>query len=157
MNAAGYITVPESAGLEAQQITVAFWLNGKDVPGADQYIVGKNYTWSIKLNGSSHLPQFSAGGAYAALNYTLPMGSWQHVVFTFSSGVVKGYVNGVLVPFLANTFTGTTTLPLQQYGLNIGAYTDFSSPASGLLDELRIYNRVMSDAEVATLYSLTQH
>jgi hypothetical protein len=157
MNAAGYVTVPESASLEAQQITVAFWLNGKDVPGADQYIVGKNYTWSIKLNGSSHLPQFSAGGAYAALNYTLPMGSWQHVVFTFSSGVVKGYVNGVLVPFLVNTFTGTATLPLQQYGLNIGAYADLSSPASGLLDELRIYNRVMSDAEVATLSSMTQH
>ena len=87
----------------------------------------------------------------------LPLNTWEHVVFTFSSGILKGYINGVPVAFSTNTFTGTEALPLQMYGLFIG--TDPSKTASfkGNVDDVRLYNLVLSDADVLALYSRTRH
>jgi len=74
-----------------------------------------------------------------------------------SSGILKGYINGVPVAFSTNTFTGTEILPLQMYGLFIG--TDPSKTASfkGNVDDVRLYNLVLSDADVLALYSRTRH
>jgi hypothetical protein len=88
------------------------------------------------------------------LNYSLPLITWHHVTFTFSKGVVKGYVDGVPVPFLANTFTGSTTLPQRTSGLYLA--TDLTSFYSGSLDDVRVYNRALSATDVAALYSALQ-
>jgi hypothetical protein len=153
-----YVNVNESSSLElSTAMTVSFWVNASDVPGVDQRIVSKNYDWDVKLNGSRHLPQFSSGSSYAALNYSLPMGAWQHVTFTFSSGAVIGYINGAPVAMLVNTFTSAYLLPSSKSGLFIGTDVGKSSFAKGLIDDVRIYNRAMTAAEVSALYSQTRH
>jgi hypothetical protein len=153
-----YVNVNESHSLElSTAMTVSFWVNASDHPGVDQRIVSKNYDWDIKLNGSRHLPQFSSGSKYAALNYTLPLGAWQHVTFTFQSGVVTGYVNGTQIGMLVDTFTSGYSLPSYPYGLYIGTDAGKSSFAKGLIDDVRIYNRAMTAAEVSALYLQTKH
>ena len=87
----------------------------------------------------------------------LPTNTWKHVVFTFSSGTLKGYVDGVPVAFSTNTFTGTETLPLQMYGLYIGTDPSKSASFKGDIDDVRLYNRVLSDADVLALYAGTDH
>jgi len=138
-------------------MTVAMWLNSGIYNGTDPRIVAKLYDWDVKLNGSNRYPQFSSGGKYAMLNQSLPMGSWQHVVFTFSSGVVKGYVNGQPVALSQNTFTGSETLPTNQYGLFLGTAGDNTSYFGGFLDDIRVYNRDLTASDVAALYSQTKH
>jgi hypothetical protein len=156
-NGSSYIDVNESGTLEqSNNLTVSFWILASSVSG-DPRIVAKSYSWDIKLNGQSRHPQFSAGGKYAMLSDSLPTGTWQHVAFTFSSGVVKGYVNGVSQPFAQNTFTGTGTLPRENYGLLIGTDAGKQYFAKGFIDDVRIYDRTLSAADVATLYSQTQH
>ena len=91
------------------------------------------------------------------LNYSLPLNQWQHVVFTFSSGIVHGYVNGSPVAFAANTFTAGTALPLQMYGLFIGTDSSKTDFYKGYMDDVRIYDRALTGADVATLYSTTRH
>jgi hypothetical protein len=153
-----YVSVPESASLEATaQVTVSMWLRPNSKSTVDPRVVSKLYSWDVKLNGTNRFPQFSAGGMYGMLNYSLPANQWQHVVFTFSSGVLQGYVNGSPVAFAANTFKPGTTLPLQMYGLFIG--TDASKAAfyKGYMDDVRIYNHALTAADVATLYSTTRH
>ena len=153
-----YVKVNESSSLELSTgMTVSFWVNASDLPGVDQRIVSKNYAWDVKLNGSRHIPQFSSGANYAELNYSLTMGAWQHVTFSFSSGVVTGYINGAPVGLLANTFTSGISLPSSQYGLYIGTDAGQSNFAKGLIDDVRIYNRAMTAAEVSSLYSQTKH
>jgi len=88
---------------------------------------------------------------------SLPSNTWQHVVFTFSSGVLKGYVNGVPVAFASNTFTGTETLPQQTYGLFMGADASRTASFKGNLDDVRLYNQVLSDADVLALFNATRH
>ena len=75
-------------------------------------------------------------------------------MFTFSNGVVKGYVDGVQVPFSANTFTATS-LPNWAYGLYLATYdSSLSNPYIGSLDDVRLYNRALSATDVAALYQV---
>jgi hypothetical protein len=98
-------------------------------------------------------PQFTAGDKYAQMNYAALAGQWQHLLFTYSSGTVKAYVNGKPVQLAQNSFSGTGVLPLQKAGLYIGTDSGRAYFARGMMDEVRIYNRALNDAEVSTLYS----
>ena len=93
---------------------------------------------------------------YAALNYSLPMGSWQHIVFTLSSGAVNGYVNGAPIGLSSDTFPPGFSLPANQYGLYIGTDASTTQSAKGLIDDVRIFGRVLTAAEVSALYSQTK-
>jgi len=159
LTGSNYVSVPESASLEfSTQFTVSFWINATNVPYVDERIISKNYDWDVKLNGSRNNLQLSAGGAYAMMNYSLPMGTWQHVVFTFSYGTVKGYVNGIQQTFAYNTFGWNKRyLPSYRYGLYIGTDPSRTMSAKGLIDDVRLYNRALSPAEVMSLYSQTKH
>jgi hypothetical protein len=150
-----YGSVSESASLElAGQMTVAFWLRPSTNSERDPRVIAKTYDWDVKLNGSNHYPQLDVGGSYATLNYSLPLRVWNHVVFTFNNGVVTGYVNGVAVPFLWNTFSSSTKIPTWAYGLFLAAADPYyDNPYIGSLDDVRIYNRALSAADVAALHA----
>jgi len=153
-----YVSVNESATLEqTQQMTVSMWVSPNASSSTDPRMISKRYSWDLKMNGGGHFPQFSAGSKYMMLNYSLALGVWQHVVFTFSGGVVKGYVNGQPIAANANTFVAGDAIPLQMYGLYLGADSSVANFYSGSLDEVRIYNRALGDADVAALYSNTLH
>jgi hypothetical protein len=158
LNGSSYISVKESASIEqSTALTVSFWIRDSDWGNVAARLVTKSYSWDVKLNGSARYPQFTSGNKYAALNYSLPLNKWQHVVFTFSNGVIKGYINGSPVSLLTNTFTGNEVLPLVQAGLNIGADATGSNYAQGVIDDVRLYNRALSASEISTLYSQTLH
>ena len=152
--ASAYVIVPEASQLEmTNQLTVAFWAYSDPSPTSNtaQRLIAKVYDWDIKLNGVS--PQFSGAGRYAMMNYSFPIYTWTHIVFTFSNGTVQGYVNGQPVSFGANTFTSGTTLPNYHYGLYLGTDSSVSNFFAGSLSDVRIYNRVLSGADVGALYS----
>jgi hypothetical protein len=153
-----YVSVKESSSIEmSKQLTVSFWMYASANSNVDPRVIAKLYSWDVKLNGSNRYAQFSAGGKYATMKTPLPLNTWEHVVFTFSSGVLKGYINGVPVAFSADTFTGGEALPLQKYGLFIGTDPAKTASFKGNVDDVRLYNRVLSDADVQALYSGTLH
>lgn len=153
-----YVSVGESASLEqSQQMTVSMWVNPSATNGTDPRIISKRYSWDVKLNGVNRFPQFSAGGQYFTMNYSASLNRWQHLVFTFAAGVVNAYVNGQPVSASANTFAANNALPLQMYGLYLGTDSDKTTFYCGFMDDVRIYSRALSPAEVAALYSKTIH
>jgi hypothetical protein len=153
----GYAVVNEHPSLEmTSQLTVAFWINPQDLPSIDERVITKSYSWDVKLNGVYRYPQFSAGSSYAKLNYSLPVGSWHYVAFTFSSGVLKGYIDGAPVSFSALT-SFAPTLPQASSGLVIGSDAAKTLSMKGILDEVRLFGRALSDAEIAQLYALQPH
>ena len=156
LNGSAYGSVAENSSLElTNQLTVSFWLDPNANRKLDPRVIEKLYDWDVKLSGSSRYPQFTLGGGqqYAMLNYSLPLNTWHQIAFSFNSGVVKGYVDGVPVAFLTNTFTGTGTLPQSAYGLFIGTDSSKSNYLIGSLDDVRVYNRALSAADVAALYA----
>jgi hypothetical protein len=153
-----YITVAESPSLNlGSQLTVAMWVMAGSSQGLDQRLISKNYSWDIKLNGASRYPQFSGAGGYAVMATPLQAGAWQHVVMSFANGTVKGYMNGNPVTFRENTFKGGEAITNWAYGLRIGADSEAANNFTGTLDDVRLYNRVLSASDVAALYSTTMH
>ncbi|MES2556842.1 MAG: T9SS type A sorting domain-containing protein [Bacteroidota bacterium] len=72
--------------------------------------------------------------------------------FTFDPTTmnIKGYVNGVLVTTVAQTnvpISGPGPFKVCGYGTNVGL------PAGGKMDEFRLYDRVISDADIMQLYT----
>ena len=151
-NGSSNVSVNESASLEmTNQLTVAFWLDPNANTNLDPRVIDKLYDWDVKLNGTNNHPQLEASGQYAILNCSLPLNTWHHIAFTYSNGVVSGYVDGVLVPFLENTFSGSGTLAQWAYGLYLG--TDGTNPLIGSLSDVRVYNRALGAADVAALFA----
>jgi hypothetical protein len=84
----------------------------------------------------------------------LPLNVWSHIAVTYTTqatapagSTLRFYVNGVLV----RTLTGTNQLiQTGNQPLRIGnSNASISEGFNGLLDELRIYNRALSAAEIA--------
>ena len=113
-------------------------------PGASQGIhlglqrgIASVWTWSQ-----------SAGDALLADAATSP-GGWTHLAYTQRAGTHLLYVGGVQVDSASANYGGTATTTL----LLLGAWSTSESNErwSGLIDDLRIYDRVLTATEVRAL------
>jgi len=166
-NISSYVMVLRSASLEpADAISISMWVKG--VPGepcgqgwgtilrkADNcspgyFIRGCNGDTIFELDGAGPCWAASYKGYVGFLTFTGT--SWQHIVATYSctDGLMKSYEDGLLVkqmPLVAsqlmhsgNLFIGGAAVAGDDGGFN------------GLINEVRIYNRALSAAEVQQLY-----
>lgn len=98
------------------------------------------------------------------INYT-PVGSWpynkdawHHFALTFNKGILKAYINGVLVGTTGSLIWKKTLVPI--YGLNLGRrdIRVTGTPVAdlyylyGLEDQMAIYRRALTDQEIANIY-----
>lgn len=148
-----YVSVKESSTLEANSaLTVSFWIYANATSNVDPRVVSKLYDWDVKLNNNRY-PQFDgASGQYAQLGYALPLQAWHHIAFTFANGTVTGYVDGAAAAFQQNTFTAGG-LAQYAYGLNLGTDPSVVNSLAGSLSDVRLYNRALTAAEIASVYA----
>jgi hypothetical protein len=90
----------------------------------------------------------------ATMNLINSISSWYHVASTYNktTGEQKLYVNGQLVNTQSHP-AGNTVVPLTTYSdMRIG-FSRFNGYFNGIIDDVRLYNRVLSDLEVVDLYT----
>ncbi|WP_290368610.1 family 43 glycosylhydrolase [Massilia sp. Bi118] len=98
------------------------------------------------VNGATML--WSGSAWYdAGLGMNIPVNQWSHLAFTVSNGAVNVYVNGVR-RFAGTGFPNVFTSTTAAFALGVN-YWD--TPYKGSMDELRIYNTALTDAQVAGL------
>jgi hypothetical protein len=111
-------------------------------------------------NNKPHLNRDITGGTI------LTMGSWYHVVGVYSASGhwIKTYVNGKLDRTLIGDGTGTglNDVPVNALGSTTGNFVMGREPwdaslyyFNGWLDDIRIYNRTLTDAEIKSLFDTT--
>jgi Concanavalin A-like lectin/glucanases superfamily len=158
---ATYVVVPRSASLEpTDAISISLWCKG--VPGAAN-------TYGTILRKAGNLqpgyflrkflhddvdvtPTFlidSGGDSWCAFSPSDGT-SWRHLVATYSrtDGLMRTYVNGVEI-----NSTVLSQQLLHSGDLFIGGATVHSQDGgfNGLINEIRIYNRVLSESEIQEL------
>ncbi len=152
-----YISVPHNGNLNITGgITIEAWLN----PNTSQSsiwvsIVGKgtgSWTpdiWNYLLGLEYLKPRIVYGGGLTA-SQAIPSNSWSYVVFIgdSSSNRLKIYINGVLVS--QGTMTSMPTTNTNSIRITGNNYFN------GLIDEVRIYNRALSDQEIKAIYEATR-
>ena len=110
--------------------------------------------WDNPSPGNYKL-QFNYKNASIASS-VIALGTWMHVCAVRSAGTIKLYVNGVLHSSAAE---GTFS-PQYNSSARVGTmfYMPYTPPnyngMNGKIDEIRIYNRALSDAEILSLSSV---
>jgi len=154
-------------GLPTTTRTVSFWFYANNVASRPTFIAYgggtcgtsffANYnTVPNKYSTSSHCDVNNVISGVTAL----PTGRWYHWAITTSSSGTKFYVNDTLIctspVFYSNTFVSGKDLSLGvavNY-LGYAPYTDVNVGwLNGKLDDIRIYNRELSAAEIHALYN----
>ena len=81
----------------------------------------------------------------AASTGVLPLNTWTHIASTYDGANFRFYVNGVLV----GTTAGSGSINVANGALRIGGNnSSLNEFFRGLIDEVRVYNRALSAAEI---------
>jgi type II secretory pathway pseudopilin PulG len=144
-------------------LSLSVWVNLNLISGAHAIFGSPSGTNISEVRWNSNVLDsvwngFTDGlGAYRNAPVSLSTSTWSLVTVTFngSSNLISVYQDG--------TLKGTRTITSPQASWNNGgnliiARRDPGTPEywSGLLDEIRVYNRVLSAAEVQAVYNATK-
>jgi hypothetical protein len=155
----GRVLVPDDPTLAvADGFTVAAWL--RPTRSATQYLVKKarhkeidGYELSLSQSGKVFVRfnQPSAGNTYrvdSVSSYPVDGVNWVHVAASFDGQKIRMYVNGVLE---ASSSAPDLVIAANDLALSIGAEEDGYRGFTGALDEVRLYDVALTQAEVLVL------
>lgn len=152
------IFVPANADFDSAVGTFAFWLRADaPIPGpGDEGAMLMDHRTSdgtvIVLNDAGSIFVQCAGDANSLAAGYLPDNNWHHVAVTYDqslTGSVEIYVDGILTGSQANTaaWAWPTNQPIE-----LGRSHDgYWKRLDGGLDDFRIYNRILTQAEIASI------
>jgi hypothetical protein len=148
------VTVPESPSLDLKTaLTLEAWVKPTAAASGFQAIIFKEMptdtAYYLYRSGFSAAP---LGGVYIGAEQTatatsgLTLNSWSHMALTYNGTQEQIYVNGALVASRNQTGTVQTSSGV----LHIGGDSLWGEYFLGSIDEIRIYNRALTAAEVQT-------
>jgi len=145
------------------QLSLALWINwvgsgtGTQVHGLiskrDDWAIGEMmFCFRIDLN-QDDLRLIRPGRIVDTANGVMTplIGEWAYAAVTFDGTTARIYLNGEEIKSGGFDFGDKTTA-----NMRIGSYSSSSVSFNGDIDEVRIYNRVLSPAEIAWLSGMTK-
>lgn len=170
-----YIEVPYQPSLRPANFTICAWIkphvanDGNYIFSLDRWngykfqLQGANLPFLTVMTDTGDHDQDDGGTP-------VPIEQWSQVIASYTNGTEKFYINGVLIK-TAN-ITGNPTALVSPPNLSIGnelpksAYnlTDSKSPNAyyggnffvGAIDDVHLYNTVLTDTQVKSLYTMEQ-
>jgi hypothetical protein len=129
----------------SQDFTVSLWCKPADVETYGVMLIGNAAeTWNIAYTGNGTIDINNAATGF--LNVAAAPEQWHHVVATRNSTTTKVWLNGVLADQDDNQTTS------EALSIHLGS-NDGELDYTGLLDAVGIWERVLSDAEIAALWN----
>ena len=117
--------------------------NGANFGALESGVVGNN-TWSAWLFGTADVP---TGTSVTA--------NWEHWVIASSGNNVSTYRNTVLINNAVLTTVGTVDSPLR-IGCGATAGGVLGNLYQGKVDDVRVFNQLLTGTEVINLYEVTK-
>ena len=171
-----YVELPQGALLGLQQCSISLWVNRSGGPmwqrvfdlgsgppvwlfftphGGTGLPIVAGRTPALIFVDFIPIPEAPAGEGVLKINQPIPVSTWMHFVLTWSSDELKVYLNGRLAA-QAQPHGRVAPTDLGNTGQNYLGRSQFETDPyfNGMLDEFRIYNRVLTASDVAQLYEL---
>lgn len=169
-----YATIPDNVILRSDAISISLWFYLPNTSNISYYssLITKPYTsspwsppflsWLIRFNFNAHTLEFGIGNGTTYSGHEVTLGSdviygqWHHIAMTYDGNTIRPYLDDVA---LVSSNVGLGNIGYANYPIIIGA--DYaSSPLGeyfpGYIDEVRLYSRVLSSAEIHNLYKNTK-
>ena len=151
----GYVNCGTGSSLDlanGSAVSMCAWVNPSSFPGGFEGIMAKrtgSYAYGINFNGGNFQVYTSGGSGIQIFSYTLPLGVWTHICGIMSSSPTELYVNGALNATLGS---GGGVQSNSSDPFVIGQSGTVAEIFVGSIDDVRIYNRVLTAGDVAQLY-----
>jgi hypothetical protein len=164
------IAIPDAKILNNPFVSISFWLKTQDTllqsyiyksqegtANHEEYGIVSNFTrentleFSIK-NGSNCIP--SSGWKRNIKDIVVFDGNWHHITATYDGIFSRMYVDTVLVSEIQDAFFPIDSCPGGEILFGKGWNNDANY--DGVLDDIAIWNRAISPAEVKTMYMLNR-
>jgi hypothetical protein len=152
-----YVDIGGDMPIISGTFSLVMWINARDIPTAagELRMPLSNDTWADRAIHVHIWPETAVfridtkNGTDISSNTPLQADQWYHVAGTLDeAGESKIYINGVL----DNSASGNG----REYIIgpaNIGAYQESDRFFDGMIDDVRIYNRILSETEILELAS----
>jgi|GEM_PF-1600706 uncharacterized protein (TIGR02145 family) len=153
-----YIYVPHSASLNfSGEITVSAWIYPTRVDIEQQSITSKGGGWNrtgwlLTLNSDRvrwHLGDGATEGMFDT-EKTIEANRWTHVVALWKDETMNVYINGVKDNYSASWASG---LVANSHDLYIGKTDNVPFQFNGIIDDIKVYSKALTDAEILELYA----
>ena len=143
--------------------TVGMWL--KTTTAGGTYLYQGSGAWAsgnqtfyldnglATVGSGSHAGGVQNSGGWVAGTAAVNDGTWHFVVLTGNGGTRTSYVDGALDTLLTNQWNKADTGTQVRIGGNATGESDGQVGLGGLIDEVYIYNRALSQAEIQQLYN----
>jgi len=163
------VSFPESDSwnFKGDDFTISIWAKPSSTPfdsaiirsGADQeypatswivYADGKRYDFGVSSTGSSwsSIDSSLKSDGWAIDCGDLEVGQWTNIIITRKDSVITCYQDGAV--YNSGTFNGSIYGSTKK--MSIGRWWRADTFFNGLIDEVRVYNRALSENEVQSLY-----
>ena len=145
-------------------ITIAAWFKADAFPNTVPRIISKATTgtsiqhyFMLATANVDSVPRLRfrlmTNGSTKTLTATsgnLVAGQWVHAAATYNGATMRLYLNGVQVGSrgVSGAIDGSATAPVR-----IGESPNGAGAFDGVIDQVRVYNRVLSASEISSLYS----
>ncbi|MEP0366308.1 MAG: LamG-like jellyroll fold domain-containing protein [Cyclobacteriaceae bacterium] len=177
------VEIPYATALNPETMTISLWVNADvvDPIWANNYMVSLNRWNGFKFQLQSANKAFmtvkaDVDGAADPAYYDrdnespeLPQGEWLHIAVSFGGGEMTFYVNGQEIKRWDNTPGTAISISDAPVNLTIGQdlptsiyssddsspyYVDWGGYFKGSLDEIRIYNKVLTATQISSIYDV---
>jgi hypothetical protein len=142
------VTINDSASLDLTTgMTLEAWVNPVSLGTGWSDIIYKAADTYFLMGATPQGQAPDLGGGFTTTNVygtKLPLNSWSHIAGTYDGTTMRFYVNGLLVAIQPQT----GAIPVSTGALSIGGDSVSGQFWNGLIDEVRVYNRALSQAEI---------
>ena len=135
--------------------TVSVWVRSPAAPSAVAASGPVHREKNLQITWDHPNPTFRgvaglrAGGAWYAASFgILEANTWYHLAATYDGENLKAYKDGVLI---TNNTSPSGDPDPEIESLKFGRHAGAAQHFNGTTDEIRIYNRALSDAEIASI------
>jgi subtilisin family serine protease len=156
-----FVEIPNESDFDLQTFTISTIIKVGSLE-KENWVISKgpyfgNFTITIYDNEHDYWPGY-AGCVYqtAEGNWSwlipenaVPVGEFFHLAVTIDSSSFKSYINGDLARTALNP--APPRMNNERVTVGAGGYYAVSSFFTGIIDDLRIYNRVLSEIEIRAL------
>ncbi|MFW5657330.1 MAG: LamG domain-containing protein [Bacteroidota bacterium] len=173
-NEGAYVSIPNSAAFSPANISISLWINAAEVLENNRFIglhSWNGYKFQLQAANKSFFTLATTDGIYDRdTDPPLEINEWYHLAVTFGNGEMTFYIDGTQTQVWDNT--PGTALPVSGNALVFGRDSDeYAADDSnydndliiplawggyfhGLMDEVRIYNTVLTASQVQSIYEV---
>ncbi len=155
----GYINLGNNTIIQQKNYTIEAWIKpenlDKGIIFSRENPASKNDRWSLAYEKNQLIFNFQASSSFSLTTKTdIPLNQWTHIALTRENGIYKVYVNGTTMIATKDKNENQNNTFNLLIGSTLDASNNVSTRFKGAIDDIKIYNRSLTDDELGLQSSL---